>query len=282
MSKLEKYFSKEDIQSLEIMKKSISESMITITCVGLYNHGKSTLLNVLIKDFEYKTFKTADARETTLNKEVIYNDIKYIDTPGLNAQEKDDKKVMEVIQKSDITLFVHTVTTGELNKAEVDFLVKIQKHWKNPQEFINRTIFVLSRIDGIGNYEDIENTKNKMQSQIKDIFDIVPMIVPVSSEDYKEGMLHNEKELIDESNIKILEEKIDFFKNKFQEAIIKTKRERLNNKYNELISKLTRKLKDKEEEIKSLRAKQINIVEEFDNDITKIENTLKNMYDRLY
>ena len=282
MSKLEKYFSKEDIQSLEIMKKSISESMITITCVGLYNHGKSTLLNVLIKDFEYKTFKTADARETTLNKEVIYNDIKYIDTPGLNAQEKDDKKVMEVIQKSDITLFVHTVTTGELNKAEVDFLVKIQKHWKNPQEFINRTIFVLSRIDGIGNYEDIENTKNKMQSQIKDIFDIVPMIVPVSSEDYKEGMLHNEKELIDESNIKILEEKIDFFKNKFQEAIIKTKRERLNNKYNELISKLTRKLKDKEEEIKSLRAKQINIVEEFDNDVTKIENTLKNMYDRLY
>lgn len=282
MSKLEKYFSKEDIQSLEIMKKSISESMITITCVGLYNHGKSTLLNVLIKDFEYKTFKTADARETTLNKEVIYNDIKYIDTPGLNAQEKDDKKVMEVIQKSDITLFVHTVTTGELNKAEVDFLVKIQKHWKNPQEFINRTIFVLSRIDGIGNYEDIENTKNKMQSQIKDIFDIVPMIVPVSSEDYKEGMLHNEKELIDESNIKILEEKIDFFKNKFQEAIIKTKRERLNNKYNELISKLTHKLKDNEEEIKSLMTKQINIDEEFDNDITKIENTLKNMYDRLY
>jgi len=281
MSKLEKYFSKEDIQSLEIMKKSISESMITITCVGLYNHGKSTLLNVLIKDFEYKTFKTADARETTLNKEVIYNDIKYIDTPGLNAQEKDDKKVMEVIQKSDITLFVHTVTTGELNKAEVDFLVKIQKHWKNPQEFINRTIFVLSRIDGIGNYEDIENTKNKMQSQIKDIFDIVPMIVPVSSEDYKEGMLHNEKELIDESNIKILEEKIDFFKNKFQEAIIKTKRERLNNKYNELISKLSSKLKDNEEEIKSLMTKQINIDEEFDNDITKIENTLKNMYARL-
>ena len=140
MSKLEKYLTRSEINSLINLKKATIENQITVTCVGLYNHGKSTLLNVLIKDFEYKTFKTADARETTLNKEVIYNDIKYIDTPGLNAQEDDDKKVMEAIESSDITLFVHNVNTGELNKAEVDFLSKIQKYWKNPQEFIERTI----------------------------------------------------------------------------------------------------------------------------------------------
>ncbi len=125
MSKLEKYLSKQDIESLKVLKKAMEESEITITCIGLYNHGKSTLLNVLIKDFEFKTFKTADVRETTVNKTVVHKNIKYVDTPGLNAKAEDDKKVMEAIQSSDIILFVHTITTGELNKEEVEFLKKI-------------------------------------------------------------------------------------------------------------------------------------------------------------
>jgi len=147
MSKLEKFLTKDEISSLKNMQKSIYENQIIVTCVGLYNHGKSTLLNVLIKDFEYTTFKTADARETIINKAVLYNNIKYVDTPGLNAQEDDDEKVMKVVENSDITLFVHNVNTGEFNKAEINFLQQIQKHWKNPKEFIERTIFVLSRID---------------------------------------------------------------------------------------------------------------------------------------
>jgi len=208
MSKLEKFLTKDEIASLKNMQKAIHENQITVTCVGLYNHGKSTLLNVLIKDFEYKTFKTADVRETTLNKTVIYNDIKYVDTPGLNAQYDDDKKVMEAIENSDITLFVHTIATGEFNKKEIEFLNNIKKYWKNPQEFMERTIFVLSRIDNISNSEDIENTSNKMQEQIKDIFDSECLIIPISSTDYTDGMVENEEELISESNIKILEEEI--------------------------------------------------------------------------
>ena len=169
MSKLEKFLTKNEIDSLKNMQKVIHENQITVTCVGLYNHGKSTLLNVLIKDFEYKTFKTADAIETKLNKTVVYNDIKYVDTPGLNAQKEDDKKVMEAVQNSDITLFVHTITTGEFNKEEIEFLNNIKQYWKNSQEFIERTIFVLSRIDNISDSEDIEKTSKRMKEQIKDI-----------------------------------------------------------------------------------------------------------------
>ena len=68
MSKLEKFLTKNEITSLKNLQKAIHENQITVTCVGLYNHGKSTLLNVLIKGFEYKTFKTAD----------IYKDIRYV------------------------------------------------------------------------------------------------------------------------------------------------------------------------------------------------------------
>lgn len=281
MSKLEKILTKDEITSLENLKQSILENEITVTCVGLYNHGKSTLLNVLIKDFEYKTFKTADARETTLNKSVVYNDIKYVDTPGLNAQEDDDKKIMEAIENADITLFVHTITTGEFNKAEITFLQNIQKHWKNPKEFIERTIFVLSRIDNIENNEDIEKTSNKMKEQIKSIFNVDYLIIPVSSIDYANGMIEDEDELIFESNIKILEEEIVLLSKKYKEAILKTKKKRFEYKFYELQLKITTKIKKNEQKIKKLKKEQKKIDEEFDNDISKIENTLKNKYSKL-
>jgi len=281
MSKLEQYLTKQDVNSLKTMKQAIHQNQITVTCVGLYNHGKSTLLNVLIKDFKYKTFKTADARETTLNKAVIYNNIKYVDTPGLNAQKEDDKKVMEAVQNSDITLFVHTITTGEFNKKEIEFLNNIKQYWENPQEFIERTIFVLSRIDNIGNSEDVEKTSKRMKEQIKHIFDNDCLIIPISSTDYTEGMVENEEELISESNVKILEEKINFLSEQSKEAIIKTKRKRFEDKFDKLQLKLNKKLQFNQKKIKKLKEEQTKKDIELKNDLSKIENTLKSMYQRL-
>jgi len=281
MSKLEKYLSKSDIQSLKKLRKAKFENEITLTCVGLYNHGKSTLLNILIKDFDFITFKTADARETTHNKSIIYNDIKYVDTPGLNAKKEDDKKVMEAIQNSDITLFVHTITTGELNKKEVEFLEKIQEHWSNPQEFIDRTIFVLSRIDNIEDCEDIEKTSNKMKEQIQDIFGCNCLIAPVSAIDYKDGMIENENELVKESNIKELENLIDILSKQSKEAIFKTKQKRVEEKFNELVIKLNQKIEKNKAKISALKKEQKKIDEAFKRDIRKIESTLKSMYSRL-
>lgn len=281
MSKLEKHLSVSDVKSLRKLQNSIFENTITVTCVGLYNHGKSTLLNVLIKDFEYKTFKTADVRETTLNKAVIYNEIKYTDTPGLNANKKDDKKVIEGIQNSDITLFVHTITTGELNKKEIEFLDNIKRYWENPQKFIERTIFVLSRIDNIGNNEDIEKTSKRMKEQIKDIFDIDCLIIPVSSTDYAEGMIENEEELISESNIERLEEKIALLSKDFKEDIKNTKIKRFEYKFYELQLKINTKLKNYKENIEKLQKEQRKKDKQFKKDISKIEDTLKSMYARL-
>jgi len=280
MSKLEKFLTKDEISSLKNMQKSIYENQIIVTCVGLYNHGKSTLLNVLIKDFEYTTFKTADARETIINKAVLYNNIKYVDTPGLNAQEDDDEKVMKVVENSDITLFVHNVNTGEFNKAEINFLQQIQKHWKNPKEFIERTIFVLSRIDE-SNDKEIYEASQRMKEQIKDIFDADSLIIPVSSTDYADGIIDNEEELISESNIEKLEEKIKFLSEKSKEVIIETKRRRFEKNYNKLINKLNKKLQSNQENIKKIKKEQAKKNKELKQDISKIENTLKSMYARL-
>jgi len=280
-AKFLKYFTKEDISSLEAIKKSLNENKTTVTCIGLYNHGKSTLLNVLIKDFEFKTFKTADARETSVNKTFTYGNINYIDTPGLNANVQDDKQVMEVIKNSDITLFVHNVTAGEFSKVEIDFLETIKGYWENPQFFLDRTIFVLSRIDGANDSEDIKNTQHKMHQQIKSIFGGFARIIALSAEDYRDGMVEKEDELIAQSNVQELEKDIDLLSKKSQQEIQKTKQERLNKKYGELIEKLENRMKSNQETWTKLTKEQNNQNEEFRNDINKVEAILKSKYEQL-
>jgi len=281
MIKLKKHLLICDIQSLEKLQKAIFQNEITVTCVGLYNHGKSTLLNVLIKDFDFSTFKTADTRETTVNKTVVYNGIKYIDTPGLNAKKEDDRKVMETIQNSDIILFVHTITTGELNKKEIEFLKNIQKHWSSPQEFIDRTIFVLSRIDNIEDCKDIKKTSDKIKEQIEDIFHSTCLIIPVSAIDYRDGIIENEKELVKKSKIEKIENFINTLSKQSRKMILKTKKKRFTNKINELTAKLNKKIKNNKAAITKLKKEQKKVNEEFQKDIEKIEDTLKSMYQRL-
>jgi len=276
-----KYLASHNIQALKDLKLAIEENNIVVTCMGLYNHGKSTLLNALIKDFENKTFKTADVRETSANKTIQYGNIKFVDTPGLNAKKHDDKRVMDAIKESDINLFVHTVTTGEFVEKEIEFLHNVKKHWKNPQEFIDRTIFVVSRVDKANNEEDIANTIKKMSKQILDIFNTNATIISVSATRYTKGKLENKKLLVKKSNIEILEEMIKNFSDEVSESIRETRKKRLENKYDNLIKQLSSKVQINKLEISKQKRAQKQYLIALNNDIKTIESTLKNMYSKL-
>jgi GTPase Era involved in 16S rRNA processing len=278
---INKYLSFEDIENIEILKKSISNQLVNVTCMGVYNHGKSSLLNALIKDFKEETFKIADVRETITNKSFEYGNINYIDTPGLNAEKHDDKRVYDAVKESDINIFVHTVTTGAFVEKEIEFLNKIKNNWENPLDFINRTIFVLSRVDKIENEKDIDFTIDEMNNQINRIFNINPLIIPVSALRYKKGNIENKNILIKKSNLGLLEDIINELIEKFKPSILETRKKRLQNTYDELIKKSSSQLQSKKFEL----SKQKNLKEEFlrniSEDLVQIEDTLRNMYKRL-
>jgi len=275
-----KYLSKDEQNSIEELKSAINETRVTITCMGLYNHGKSSILNTLIDDFEYKTFKTADVRETSKNKRVKYKDIIFVDTPGLNAKDYDDKRVMDAVKESDINLFVHNVSTGEFTKKEIEFLLNIKKHWRNPKEFIERTIFILSRVDGVDD-NDIILTQKKMQEQIKEIFSYNSMFVAVSAKRYTKGKLENKKLLVEKSNIDSLKKGLNILKNSIKKSIKKTKKERLQNLYNNYIVRLNAKVQIQALEISQMKREKKKIDTAFNLDINNIKTTLSNMYSRL-
>jgi len=269
------------MQTLDTLKQAMKNSVTTVTCMGLYNHGKSSLLNVLVDDYEEKTFKVADVRETAKNKKIQIGNVIYVDTPGLNAKEHDDKKVMDVAKESDINIFVHNVNTGEFVAKEVEFLNMIKNHWKNPNEFIERTIFVLSRIDEVSSQEDIKKTIDKMKQQIKEIFGVYSIIAAISSKDYIEGVKNNENELIELSNILAFKSLLNTTIHKEGDKIYQTKQVRLNSHYSQLLDTLTNMHKDNEQKLEEMILKKNRDNEAFNNDIAKIESTLKNMYIQL-
>jgi GTPase Era involved in 16S rRNA processing len=272
---MKKYLTKDELEKLETFQNALKVDEVSISCIGLYNHGKSTLLNALIGDFEDKTFKTADTRETVESKSVKVGNKIFVDTPGLNAKESDDKVVFETVLNSDINLFVHTVTTGEFSKDEIDSLNKIKTLWKNPQEFLERTIFVLSRVDKASNEIDVSNTASKMNKQLKDIFGVsLSKIVPISSIRYKKGRLENKQLLIEKSGIPELERYIANIIRENSRAIKTTKIERLNRYYDELIGRLSQEAERKSRELKKVQSRET----ELKNDISRIEDTLDRKY----
>jgi small GTP-binding protein len=276
-----KYLSKKEIDSIDELLKALTNNRIVLTCMGLYNHGKSTLLNILIEDFRCETFATSDTRETSRNKSFEQNNFVYVDTPGLNAQKNDDKRVFDAVKESDINLFVHAVTTGELVKNEMDFLRNIQQHWENPNQFIERTIFVLSRIDKANSPEEIEKTKNKISQQIRDIFGLSPLIISVSSFRYKEGVENNKNLLKKKSNIGLLKEKIDSLSKKFADSIRQTRQNRIKEKCNNLHRQLDSKIQKYKLAISSMQKDKEQYMKKLNADIIKVEEMLKKKYKRL-
>ena len=240
----------------------------------MQNAGKSTLLDALIGDYDKKIFPVSDIRETSTVKEFEYNGILYVDTPGLGYDEKDDKVVYDFIINSDINLFVHN-TEGELIKTEVDFLKKIQENWENVEDFINKTIFVISRKDYV-EVSDLKRLEERISKQIEDIFNIGAKIVSVSSKDYIEGKQEDEEELIHSSNIYLLEKEI-----KKIDLDLDARKYKLKFEMDKLIKEIDFVVENNNKKISELDYKISNKKSSMDKDKEIAEDTIKNILNRL-
>lgn len=268
------YALEEKYKEILLLKEIFENNIPKISCIGMQNAGKSTLLDALIGDYDKKIFPVSDIRETSTVKEFEYNGILYVDTPGLGYDEKDDKVVYDFIINSDINLFVHN-TEGELIKTEVDFLKKIQENWENVEDFINKTIFVISRKDYV-EVSDLKRLEERISKQIEDIFNIGAKIVSVSSKDYIEGKQEDEEELIESSNIYLLEKEI-----KKIDLDLNARKYKLKFEMDKLIKEIDFVVENNNKKISELDYKISNKKSSMDKDKEIAEDTIKNILNRL-
>ncbi|MDA3056190.1 MULTISPECIES: GTPase [unclassified Campylobacter] len=245
-----------------------------VLCIGIYNSGKSSLLNALIDDFENETFEVADKRETPEIKSVEYGGIIYIDTPGLNATPDDDEKALGGEFMSDVNIFLHSLSGGELKKDEIGYLHSLINELNNAKSFFDKTIFVINHIEDKSD-EDIKRGMEKIKEQIQNEFSASVKVLSIKTPSYIKGKNENKNLLVQNSGINELKEQIN--KMCRPDKIYKNRNARLEKAVKMLILSLQEKIEENNKAVQNIKEKEEQIKEK----VAEANKTIKNMKARL-
>ena len=169
---------------------------------GRMNHGKSSLLNSLIGQSE-DYFEVQDRRTTVKNKEYQYDDnIIFVDTPGLNADEHDDREAIKAYKKASLILFVHNLSVGDVRKEEIRDLKTIISCFSDMKSLEEQLVLVLTGKDSITSLEDLSSIKEKILLDIKNEVGLSNFkVFEVSNTTFKKGLENKKKKLQEHSGV---------------------------------------------------------------------------------
>lgn len=132
---------------------------------GSMNHGKSSLFNSLLDE---DIFAEQDIRTTTEAQVAEWESPVYlVDTPGLNAEERDDEEAYAAYRKANMIVFVHTVNAGELKENELDAINQIKGLFESEAFFWQHFCLVFTFIDAVPKTEDLAAIREKSLSDIE-------------------------------------------------------------------------------------------------------------------
>lgn len=239
---------------LYVLQERQKDQTVRIVNTGMVSSGKSSLYNALINRND-EFFPTGAARTTTKADYFDYNDISYIDTPGIDVRNEDDALAFSTLLESDIIMMIHNVRTGPLNKSEAEWLSNITQHMTGIEMCKARIIFVISWKD-TREKEDgyttlIQNIKNQ-------VFEIVGTEIPVfevSVKKYQQGVQKGKNVLINNSGILELKTYLE----KYAQTYLEQKKKLNNEEYQMIIKDVKGKLlnlsTEKKKEIEEIYAR---------------------------
>ncbi len=209
--RVEKFFAKYPEDAAELAKTfadinagKIRKVEPEIMVYGIYNAGKSSILNELIGE---DRAKVEDVPTTDTVTYYDWQGYKIADTPGIGAPIKHEEVTQAHLKKADIVLFVMS-TTGSNEKAEN------YKRMKEIADAGKKIIIILNDKGGDLGYNDdnIQAIKRKVAVNMKqtgiDNVDEKYCIVTVSAELARQGRLENEPLFIEQSGLAELKDVI--------------------------------------------------------------------------
>lgn len=193
-----------EIQALEealLAYKSAQERPVhrvpSIVCAGIYNAGKSTLLNALCGE---ERFPTGNVPTTKAIARAEFDGAVYIDTPGLNAQEEDDQEAEAAYASADFILFVSSIQNGNISAMEAKWLAKLREQYTE-DGLRQRLICVLSNYGQVEE-EERDRLRQGFQTDLEKACGLcLKEIFCVDSCIYLDGKSQNEPLLMEYSGI---------------------------------------------------------------------------------
>lgn len=171
--------------------------LATVTVVGKYNHGKSRLLNELMRQ---DAFAVADKRETVALGEQVQGGVRWLDAPGLDADVggTDDGFAHQAVwQQSDVRLFVHSARSGELDAAECQLLQALRADADTSHR---QTLLVITQVDQLADDAELRQVTEAIAAQ-------APGMAQhrVSSTRHRQGRDGGKRLLVERSGLPALE-----------------------------------------------------------------------------
>lgn len=179
---------------------------LRVTCAGIYNSGKSSLLNALTGG---EHFKVGDVPTTSSIDEFEYCGVVYVDTPGLNANNFDNETAQRAFKDADVIIFVSNMQNGGLNAAEAEYLKELSRILGGKDNLKKQTLFVMSnlhQIDEGSAQKIVDEHKKNIQAALE--FTPDDVIITYDAVTYDEGTKTNELALIDASGVNRLRQEL--------------------------------------------------------------------------
>ncbi|MEJ2765378.1 GTPase [Photobacterium sp. MCCC 1A19761] len=124
---------KEEVVARLQAAMAVDSTCPNVVVYGVYNSGKSSLLNSLTNHFMDEYFQTREVPETRENKYFEYQGIRYIDTPGLDVNIQDTQAASQGAVQADIILLVHRLSAGSLQQPDLEAMAAISRAHTKPE-----------------------------------------------------------------------------------------------------------------------------------------------------
>lgn len=175
-----------------------------IMLCGIYNAGKSTLINALCRE---EIASVADRPETAIINEYDKGDYILIDSPGIDAPIEHEKITKDNISKCHVIFFVISNKGSFESKKNYEEMYQIIKTGKPV------TIVINDKLGLDENENEIRNIKNKIIYNLQKVSNDAKLsekydIVVVNAKRALKGVIEDKKVLYKKSNLELLENKI--------------------------------------------------------------------------
>ncbi len=253
------------LDQLFAAERSLNKAQPTAVVYGLYNSGKSSLLNSITNNIEQEYFATGDIPQTKAMKQLVYQGMCYIDTPGLDVDYQDTACANQGINEADILILVHKLTSGPIQRNELHTIQQlIARH--------GRPAHVITVLTGA---EQVESKQTLIADITQQLKPFIPNnnVFPVSNHTFAKGVQQAKQPLIQHSGMPQL---IQYLQDKVGELKRTLKHERLARKM-QLKNSLLDEIKHKKSLIKQTIQRNKDYLAERENRLLAVVKDLQKL-----